>query len=229
MAGSENNIGQEKARQLTRREFLLLFKVGAALTAAKFVFDLHKQMFGDTAMLLRCTGAERGEADYLWQTELAKSYDEALLVIHPGFGLLRNPKKYKDEPKYGEYINNLKLAIENSREKGDLVIFLVGAEEVRGGKFVEGLSYKESDVAIATNSGNPAPIACAETPDHEFVFQKILTGADVSNLLKEKLVKRVKLAGEFRGACVDMAKNFMEEGVFERVELLDEALYPPQD
>ena len=84
-------------------------------------------------------------------------------------------------------------------------------------------------MAIATNSGNPAPIACAETPDHEFVFQKILTGADVSNLLKEKLVKGVKLAGEFRGACVDMAKNFMEEGVFERVELLDEALYPPQE
>jgi len=219
-------------KTLTRREFLKLgwdvIKYGALTTTGKFFLDLHKYMLGDMAMLTRCLAAGPKETRHLWDTELKGSYDEALLVVHPGYGLLRAPDRFQDKSGYREYINNLKQTIETSRQEKNLVIFLVGAEDVRTGKSLEGLNFTDSDLAIATNSDNPAPVACIETPGHDFIYQKITFPVDLNSLLKEKSVKNIKIAGEFRNACVAMAQNFVEGGGF-KVELLEDALYSPSE
>lgn len=228
MAESEVTAGQEG---LTRREFLKrsILAVGGAV-GAKFIWDLYKDMFADVGMLAKCLAGEMGlpEPKHLYARELQQSYDKTLLVVHPGFGLLRFPNNYKDKEEYRQYVDSLKQAIEKSRSDRDLVIFLIGAEEVRAGKSIAGLSISDADLSVATSSGNPVPIACVETPEHKFIYQKIVSVGDLNNLLREKSVREINIAGEFRKACVVIAENFVKGGSF-KVNILEDVTYPPKD
>lgn len=226
--GESVSDNKPKSSGLSRREFLMLGKRAVELSAAAvlggFFAKLFGKMFEDTAMLARCLTADDKEIRDLWQKELKENYDEALVVVHPGFGLLREPEKFSDKPEYGKYIDTLKEEIDKSQSKGDLIIFLMGAEEVREGLALTGLEPTSSDLAIVTNSSNPVPVACVQTPDNEYFYQRLALPVDINSFLKEKGVKKVKIAGEFEELCVAMEQGFLEGGGFE-VEMLEQATY----
>lgn len=213
-------------RRFTRRQLLKkgleLAGVGALYLGAKFFWFLHKDMFADLASQIRCLpsiGSDERFRNVQAET-LKDSYDEALLVVHPAFGLLRIPGRYEKKEKYLNYLTKLKKIIEESKGNGDLVVFLVGAQEVRRGREAEGLSFTDADFAVITQSGNPLPIACVETPNGKFFWQDSRALPDI---LREKGVKKVKIAGEFRNACVSQAEQLISGGF--KTELLEDAIY----
>lgn len=216
-------------RHLTRRQFLKkgleLAGVGALYLGAKFFWKIYEPMFADMASQIRClpsigSTSENSRFRNIQAETLKDSYDEALLVVHPGFGLLRSPGRYEKKEKYLNYLTKLKGIIEESRKNEDLVVFLVGAQEVRRGRAAEGLSFTDADFAVITQSANPLPIACVETPGGKFFWQN---SAALPDILKEKGVKKVKIAGEFKNACVAQAENLITGGF--KTELLEDAIY----
>ena len=100
MPEGETETTSRSKKDLTRREFLKLIKYGALVVAGKFFWNLYKDMFADIGMMTRCMFTDTGEARHLWETELKDKYDTALLVIHPGYGLLRDPDRFKDKEGY---------------------------------------------------------------------------------------------------------------------------------
>lgn len=211
--------------KLSRRDFLKIAGGLGALAVFKGITDLYKVMFKDMTMLIRCLGADDIEKKNLYEKELKPSYDNVFLVVHPGYGLLRFPKKYENNQEYLDYLANLKNEIEKERENGSLIVFLVGSEDVREGRYVSGLGYSNADLAVATNSANSVPITCIETSDRKYLYQPISTEG-LTPLFESKKVKRVKIGGEFSNLCVAMAKNMIGSGDYE-VVMSEGAVYPP--
>lgn len=219
-------------KKLSRRELLKLTGLLIASRASAFmgiaILDMLKSLFDDYTMDLGCKIADPKEKKHLHETKLKDSYDEVLLVIHPGYELLRSPNRYKDKKGYEKYINDLKQVIKEAKQEGNLVIFLVGAEDIREGRSIEGLGVSDADLTIATHSDGPRPIACVETADHDFISQKIGSREDLADLFIEKSVEKIKLAGEKRSQCIWFAKFFLNSRGFQ-VEPLEDAIYSPSE
>jgi len=192
----------------------------------KPIFDLLKTLSDDKQMKSGCKLIDPAEAKHLHETKLKNNYDEVLLVVHPGYGLLTNEFLYKNKQGYEKYIRELKIAINKAKENGDLVVFLVGAENIREGKSLNGLGISDADLTIATHTHGPMPVTCIETVDHNFIYQKIDSLDDLFDLFQEKSVKKVKLAGENEHQCVGLVKKYLEENDFP-IEVLEEATYSP--
>jgi len=226
--GSETTTDREGI-SLSRRELLKLAGLfGVSTFMGISILDMLKSLFDDYTMDLACKIADPKEKKHLHETKLKDSYDEVLLVIHPGYELLRSPNRYKDKKGYEKYIDNLKQVIKEAKREGNMVIFLVGAEDIREGRSIEGLGVSDADLTIATHSDGPRPVACVETADHDFIYQKIGSREDLADLFIEKSVEKIKLAGEKRSQCIWLAKFFLNSRGFQ-VEPLEDAIYSPSE
>lgn len=213
---------------LTRREFLKLswdlIKWGALSGAGIFFYELYKTSFADLAVATRCLAEPTNGYFENQQAESLKDhYDDALLVVHPGFGLLQYPQNYSGRADYQTYLTDLRDEIVRARENGQLVIYMIGGEDIRTGSALNGLGYRDSDYAVVTSSANPMPVGCIQTPDGKLLWQKYNA---FDGILKAKGVKNIHIAGEFRSACVALAKNLISGNKF-KIDVLDKAAYPP--
>lgn len=218
MAEGENT---QEPRRLSRRELLKKAVPWVTVTAiTAFHYPILKALFGDAGSIIRCLMSPTSEFKNIQTEALKDSYDEALIVVHPGFGLSFSPKQIGEKEGYRNYLTKLKEKIEEARKDEKLVIFLIGADDMRKGKFAEGLKFSDADVAVVTNTGSPLPIACVETPEGKFLYQRT---SSLYTILKEKGVKKIHIAGEFKEECVAQAENLLKAGF--KVDILEEAVY----
>src|SRR4030042_1230935 len=88
----------QNLKGMSRRQFLelgwKLTKCGALAVAGKFFYDFYKDVFADIATASHCLLATPPEFKNMQAEILKDKYDNALLVVHPGYGFLRFPERF---------------------------------------------------------------------------------------------------------------------------------------
>lgn len=217
-------VDKNQSKKLTRRDFLKLCGLGGAALLLKSLHDMYKNVFRDASTAFGCLTNEYENFINVQNEKLKGSYDKALIVVHPGYAILRKPEKFTNNEAYNRYLKNLRETIETAKENDELVVFLVGAENYRTGRFIEGLRPNNADFVEITESENPMVMACVQASDGKFYYQS----PDVLFVtLKKYGVKTISFAGEFRNACVAFTKNAFNSGY--KTNLLEKSIFPPDE
>lgn len=212
-----------KISGLTRREFLKylisIFGIGSLFTifGEAYKYSLADLVMTTKALVNPPTTEFEGK-----QKELKDHYDEALLVVHPGFGALRFGKKYSGNEKYEEYLARLQETINKARSENKLIVFMFGAEEMRAGNFEERFKPSDADFLVVTASDNPDPVGIVQTTDGKLHKQSFWV---VNEIMKAKGVRNVQIAGEFKNACVSLTKSLFYKKDAPAIKINDDAVY----